>query len=211
MGMLSGTVDEAPMPTGRRFSCPIIDTHRTSEHRRGSNPGSSRGMPSEWNVLVRVPGDLDIDEREIDISALNKDDLCRLRTDDPFLYYSIPSMRRLSYLCSDDEGGDTIMIENSSSSSSSSSSSRRSSLPPDFRSPQNAQIMNAAKDTIRKESIVRRNRRLSTEAHPSLILEEMMLLEFQELDDVDEDCDGDMEDVLEQLFKGENLTNGRFD
>ncbi len=33
------------------------------------------------------------------------------------------------------------------------------------------------------DSIVRRDSRLSTEAHPSLILEEMMLMEFQEMDD----------------------------
>jgi hypothetical protein len=34
-----------------------------------------------------------------------------------------------------------------------------------------------------KDSIVRRVSRLFTEAHPSLILEEMMLLEFQEMND----------------------------
>jgi hypothetical protein len=167
-------------------------------------------MPLEWNVLVRVPGDEDTDRKEVDISALNNEDLCRLKTDDPFLYYSIPSIRRRSYLCDDGKGGDIIMIENSSSSSSS-SSSRRSSLPSDFRSPQNAQVKNEANDVKRKESIVRRNSRLSTEAHPSLILEEMMLLEFQELDDEDEDCDSDMEDVFEQLFNRQTLSNGEFD
>ena len=173
ISILSGTVDVSPAPTGRRCSCTSIG--------------------SQWNVIVQVPDDEDIRRKEIDISALCKEDLCRLKTDDPFLYYSIPSMRRKSYLCDDGEEGDANMIE-------SSSSSRRFSLPLDLRLPKDAQFKVAAKDTGRKETIVRRNCRLSTEAHPSLILEEMMLSEFQELDYEHEECDCDMEDIFELMF-----------
>ncbi len=49
-----------------------------------------------WNLIVRVPLNEDIDRKEIDISALGKEDLCRLKKEDPFLYYSIPSTRRKS-------------------------------------------------------------------------------------------------------------------
>ena len=45
---------------------------------------------------------------------------------------------------------------------------------------------------------MRRTKRLSTEAHPSLIFEEMMLQELQELDDDDTDDNDDMDDVFEQ-------------
>jgi hypothetical protein len=53
----------------------------------------------------------------------------------------------------------------------------------------------------RPEIIVRRNRRVSTEVHPSLLLDQLMLLELEELDadatDQEIDC---MHDDLKQLF-----------
>ena len=150
-------------------SRPIIDTHHADEIGDGSDCGSSRSMkvvmeeePLEWNVIVQVPGDEEINEKEKDISTLGKEDLCRLKTDDPFLYYSIPLMRGRSYLCDDPE----IMIQNISST-------RLSSL--------------------------RRKKRISTEAHPSLIFEEMMILEFQELDDGRTDDEMDLSVAVADL------------
>ena len=157
------------------------------------------GEPLEWNVIVRVSDGEDIDDKEIDINALSEEDLRRLKTDDPFLYYSIPSIRRKSYLCDGDDDGDATMMRVASSSS------RRSSLPIDFRQNQDALYQVVPEDARRRESVVRRMSRLSTEAHPTLILEEMMLHELQELDD-DDDADDCMDlsvtaDDLEQMIK----------
>ena len=77
---------------------------------------------------------------------------------------------------------------------------RRSSLPSDFRSRQDTLYKDLPEDTSHRESIVRRTSRLSTEAHPSLILEEMMLQELQELDIDEADDDDDMYDAFEQSF-----------
>jgi hypothetical protein len=74
---------------------------------------------------------------------------------------------------------------------------RRSSLPADFRR-QGALYNNVPENTRRRESIVRRTKCLSTEAHPSLIFEEMMLQELQELDDDDTDDNDGMDDVFER-------------
>ncbi len=46
---------------------------------------------------------------------------------------------------------------------------------------------------------MRRTKRLSMEAHPLLIFEEMMLQELQELDDDDTDDNDDMDNVFEQM------------
>ena len=89
--------------------------------------------------------------------------------DDPFLYYSIPSIRRKSYLLDDGDDGDD-------GDANKTPIARRLSLP--SRSPQDTLHMDVPEDTSRRESIVRRNSCLSTEAHPSLILEEMMLQEL---------------------------------
>ena len=86
------------------------------------------------------------------------------------------------------------MIENSSSS-------RRSSLPSDSgldRAPR-TRIYSKEQD---RDSIVRRVSRLSTEAHPSLILEEMILLECQEMDDSYEMDLGVTEAKLDQIIAG---------
>jgi hypothetical protein len=197
LSVLSGTVDPSPVPARRRYSCPIIDTHRASSRGGGSGPGASRstkkedeeeyGEPLEWNFLVRVRHDEGIDRKEIDISSFTDEDLCKLKTDDPFLYYSIPSMRRKHYLCDESNDGDAIK----------SSTSRRSSLPSELRLRQDALYQDVPEDTRRRESILRRSSCLSTEAHPSLILEEMMLQELLELDDNDSDDDDDKDDAFE--------------
>jgi hypothetical protein len=185
--------------TTSRRSCPNIDTHRASSRGGRSGPGASRitkkeeeeeeeeGEQLEWNVIVLVPDDEEIDRKEIDIRSLTDQDLCKLKTEDPFLYYSIPSIRRKSYLF--DESNDVDAIK--------SSTSRRSSLPADFRSRRDALYQDVHEDTRRRESIVRRTSRLSTEAHPSLILEEMMLHELLELDGDDSVDDDDMDDAFE--------------
>lgn len=198
LGVLSGTVNPVRVTTSRR-SCPNIDTHRASSRGGRSGPGASRitkkeeeeeeeeGEQLEWNVIVLVPDDEEIDRKEIDIRSLTDQDLCKLKTEDPFLYYSIPSIRRKSYLF--DESNDVDAIK--------SSTSRRSSLPADFRSRRDALYQDVHEDTRRRESIVRRTSRLSTEAHPSLILEEMMLHELLELDGDDSVDDDDMDDAFE--------------
>jgi len=146
----------------------------------------------EWNVIVRVSDGEDIDDKEIDINALSEEDLRRLKTDDPFLFYSIPSIRRKSYLCDDGDDGDATMMRVASSSS------RRLSLPSDFRQNHAALCKVVPEDARRRESIVRRTSRLSTEAHPTLILEEMMMQELQELDD-DMDCSVTADDLEEWM------------
>jgi hypothetical protein len=198
LGVLSGTVNPVRVTTSRR-SCPNIDTHRASSRGGRSGPGASRitkkeeeeeeeeGEQLEWNVIVLVPDDEEIDRKEIDIRSLTDQDLCKLKTEDPFLYYSIPSIKRKSYLF--DESNDVDAIK--------SSTSRRSSLPADFRSRQDDLYQDVHEDTRRRESIVRRTSRLSTEAHPSLILEEMMLHELLELDGDDSVDDDDMDDAFE--------------
>ncbi|KAL3777235.1 hypothetical protein ACHAW5_010551 [Stephanodiscus triporus] len=147
--------------------------------------------------LFGFPMGEDIDSKEIDINALSEEDLRRLKTDDPFLYYSIPSIRRKSYLCDDGDDRDAMMRVTSSSS-------RRSSLPFDFMQNQDALYKDVPEDASRRESIVRRTSRLSTEAHPTLIFEEMMLQELQELDDDDADDGMNLSvtaDDLEQIIK----------
>lgn len=189
IGIQSGTVDTAPVPTGQRFSCPITHAHCAGGKWSGSDFDSSEGMPLGWNVIVRVPVNEDIDRKEIDIGALGNEDLCRLKKEDPFLYYSIPFTRRKS-LCYDSEKEDAITIENSSKP-------RRTTQPPDFR----AQDFGAQQDPqVKNVSVVRRNRRLSTEKHPSLFLDEMMLSEIPELDAAMDDCDSNTEDVFVRLF-----------
>jgi hypothetical protein len=102
-----------------------IHTYHPFENSDGGDSCSSRSLEAvkeellEWNVIVQVPRDENIGGKEVEISALSKEDLFRLKTDDPFLYHSIPSMRRSMYLLSDHkmEVEEAIMIESSSMSS----------------------------------------------------------------------------------------------
>ncbi len=141
----------------------------------------------EWNVIVWVLDDEGINRKEINVSSLTDQDLCKLKTEDPFLYYSIPSIRCKSYLCDDGKDGDAIKKL----------MTRQSSLPADFRQ-QGALYNNVPENTRRRESIVRRTKRLLMEAHLSLIFEEMMLQELQELDDDDTDDNDDIDNVFER-------------
>jgi hypothetical protein len=131
--------------------------------------------PSEWRVSVRTVSDKDsYDDRrkEIDTSKLSQEDLRSLQTSDPFLYYSIPSIRRSSYLFGN--GDDAI---------------RRSSLPIMQHSHLDHNKSNQKK---RRHSIVRRSSRISTEAHPGLIYDEI-LSELLSL--ADDDIEG-MDDLF---------------
>mmetsp|Transcript_15901 Transcript_15901/g.27104 ORF Transcript_15901/g.27104 Transcript_15901/m.27104 type:complete len:190 (-) Transcript_15901:114-683(-) len=113
-----------------------------------------------------VNDDIDHDEF-VDISALTEDDLLRLKREDSFLYHSICSFittaSRRSDLLNDDEGvvADRLRENNIAQS----------------RQRQGV----SAEEPRRRESMVQRKRRFSTEMHPSLISEEM-LLGLEELD-----------------------------
>ena len=111
---------------------------------------------SEWRVSVRLAND-DEDsynrKKEIDTSTLSQGDLHILRTSDPFLYYSIPSIRRSSYLFG--KGNDIDSI-------------KRSFLPimqhnclDDHKGNTSNQVL-VQEQTKRRESIVRRTSRIST-------------------------------------------------
>eukprot|EP00581_Thalassiosira_minuscula_P012325 CAMPEP_0183720650 /NCGR_PEP_ID=MMETSP0737-20130205/13205_1 /TAXON_ID=385413 /ORGANISM="Thalassiosira miniscula, Strain CCMP1093" /LENGTH=194 /DNA_ID=CAMNT_0025950543 /DNA_START=110 /DNA_END=694 /DNA_ORIENTATION=- len=129
----------------------------------------------ECCISVQLVND-DADSKEIDTSELTEDDLRRLKNDDPFLYYSIcssvPASRRRSILFDNDEP-----VTNARGYTS----SRRSSIPADW--PSQRQDVHV-EEPRRRESMVRRNRRFSTEAHPSLVCEEM-LSELDGLNDSD--------------------------
>lgn len=138
--------------------------------------------PSEWRVSVRTISDEDSHDdrkKEIDTSTLSQEDLRSLQKSDPFLYYSIPSIRRSSYLFGKGDDVDTI---------------RRSSLPImqhnhlDQHTSSQVLVQEQAK---RRESIVRRTSRISTEAHPGLIYDDIL----SELPSLDGDVEG-MDDLF---------------
>mmetsp|Transcript_28584 Transcript_28584/g.60960 ORF Transcript_28584/g.60960 Transcript_28584/m.60960 type:complete len:221 (+) Transcript_28584:187-849(+) len=202
-GVLSGAVPT----TRRRASCSIVDApHSSSDRGSGLPQAETQATAADTkeeeepfeccDALVRLSND-ESNRKEIDIDTLSDDDLRRLKKDDPFLYYSIPSIRRRSYMF-DDDGDDDDDIR------AAVRSSRRSSLPAKVLA--NADIsrwshqQQQARQEIeeprrRRESVVKRSRRLSTEAHPSLICDEL-LRELQELD-VGSDVDDDLE-ILER-------------
>ena len=121
--------------------------------------------PSEWRVSVRTKSDEDSHDdrkKEIDASTLSQEDLRSLQKSDPFLYYSIPSIRHSSYLFGKGDDVDTI---------------RRSSLPimqhNHLDQHTSSQVLEQ-EQAKRRESIVRRTSRRSTEAHPGLIYEDIL-------------------------------------
>jgi hypothetical protein len=132
---------------------------------------------SEWRVSVRLASDdkdiYDDRKKEIDTSTLSQGDLHILRTSDPFLYYSIPSIRRSSYLFGKGNDVDTI---------------KRSFLPImqhnclDHHKGNTSNQVLVQEQTKRRESIVRRTILLSTEAHPGLIYDDMLLSDLLSLD-----------------------------
>ena len=126
--------------------------------------------PSEWRVSVRTVSDEDsYDDRrkEIDTSKLSQEDLRSLQKSDPFLYYSIPSIRRSSYLFGNGNDDDISSHDNE-----------------DSTFPKQAE----QEQTKRRKSIVQRTSRISTEAHPGLIyddiLSELPSLDVEGMDDL---------------------------
>jgi len=210
-GVLSGSV----VPNARRrVSCSAIvsgcPTSTGTGFRQGETQATALGMESveengeeeanlfECRVFVKQSDD-EKDSEEIDLSAFSDEDIRKLKKDDPFLYYSIPGFRRRSYRFDDEEEDDDRTVLRSQSVP------RRSSLPAemlaaaDMRHDQTQhqiQVLPALEEpsSRRRDLVVRRNRRCSTEAHPTLVCDEL-LRELQEL----EDGGLDGEDVLELL------------
>ncbi len=160
----------------------------------------------ECSVFVRLEDNEDND-KSYDISALSDADLRRLKHEDPFLYYSIPSIRRRSYRL-DGPGGEDRHEQDVAGGEAPGRNNRmrRPSLPAAILA--NAEISRSSRQLQvelndqgeeeqddgmieqqvpvddpqgRRNSIVRRNRRLSTEAHPTLICDSL-LRELQGLD-----------------------------
>ena len=193
-GVLSGSVvltKTRKSRPARRSSCSIIDTKPSS---LGLNSPSTKtaatsadqedvddytSTSAECTVFVRLSNDEDErTQKEVDISSLSDEDLDRLKVTDPFLYNSIPSIRKRDGFNVD--AGRT--------------STRRSSLPAKMlanaeMNNQRNQQMKEEDRPVRRGSIVRKNR-LSTEAHPALVCE-ALLHELQALDNTADDDDND--------------------
>ena len=131
------------------------------------------------------------EDEEVDISHYTQDDLERLRLEDPFLYYSIPAMKR-------------SLFENDSSILNS-SSSRRSSCPTILINSDISGNDGPQQQQQLRRGSVTRARRLSTEPHPALLMQNIM--NEMNLKENFDDSDTDEED--EKLL--EALANGTFD
>jgi hypothetical protein len=150
--------------------------------------GGDRAQPSKDTVTLSIPTFSSITEaEEVDITHYTQDDLERLRFEDPFLYYSIPAMKR-------------GLFRSDSSRSTNSSSSRRSSCTTILLNSDASD--NGPQQEQRRESVTRA-RRLSVEPHPSLFIQDLM----NEMDVEFDDSDIDEED--EKLIQA--LANGTFD
>ena len=108
----------------------------------------------------------------MDLDALTDDDLAKLKAADPFLYYSVPAPRRASFR--DTDAADVPPP----SPSAAAAPRRRFSLPVHVgtgaqQRPEGPAAAPAADGPGRRTSI-RRNSRLSTEAHPTLLCEELL-------------------------------------
>ena len=98
----------------------------------------------------------------VDIAGLTREELRRLRSEDPFLYYSIPAARRRLHRFQDDETNAAASANEARDGNPPRESAavprRRSSDPGARRAP---------------AQLVWRQRRLSVEAHPTLIIEDL--------------------------------------
>ncbi len=122
---------------------------------------------------------------EVDISQYTQDDLERLRYDDPFLYYSIPQVKR------------SLFKSDLSRNNAASRSSRRSSCPSMLLDSHNASDQGPEQQQRRKS--VTRARRLSVEPHPSLFIRDHMDEMNEELDLNDSDVDDEDEKLIQAL------------
>jgi len=157
----------------------------------------------------RPPPDMDItmtmiiptfsgvtEAEEVDISQYTQDDLERLRLEDPFLYYSIPAMKRQLYGLSDS----SIRSTNSSSGSS-----RRSSCPTILLNNDTPDNDGTQQEQQQRRGSVTRVSRLSVEPHPSVVMENIV----NEMMMNDEFNDSDLDEEDEELIQA--LANGTFD
>ena len=154
------------------------------------------GKHTMEDMTMTIPTSSGTTEAEeiIDISNYSEDDLERLRLDDPFLYYSIPEMKRQLY------DSDSSSPTNSPRKSVASNSSlRRSSCPIFSDAP-----AGEPQDRQRRESVTR-VRRFSTEPHPSVIMQQVM----NDMGMDEEFDDSDMEEDDEKMIHA--LKNGAFD
>ena len=166
--------------------------------------GNHQCSPAKTESITTTIKLIDVyEDEEVDISHYTQDDLERLRLEDPFLYYSIPAMKR------------SLFESNSSSTNSparsinTSCSSRRSSCPTILLysdisgndGPQQQQQQ-------QRRGSVTRARRLSTEPHPSFVMQNIMN-EMNLDEDFDDDDDSDMDEEDEKLIQA--LANGTFD
>jgi hypothetical protein len=153
--------------------------------------GGDRPQPGKC-ITMTIPTFSSINEaEEVDISHYTQDDLERLRLEDPFLYYSIPAMKR-------------SLFENDSSILNS-SSSRRSSCPTILINSDISGNDGPQQQQQLRRGSVTRARRLSTEPHPALLMQNIM--NEMNLKENFDDSDTDEED--EKLL--EALANGTFD
>lgn len=135
--------------------------------------------PSE-NVLVPLQEEYRV-PRIIDVSTLNDEELDRLRTTDPFMYYSIPSIIR--------SGSMTSSAQGSAESSDRQLQHLRRSAP--------AALMSAPFD-VAAETTVRRRSRISFE----LSFDSMMSDIFESIEgglDAGNNDDESLDDVLDRL------------
>lgn len=183
----------------RRVSCPTIDVPTSSS--LGSSATTTATITEEdeyepveeCTVFVRVATDDTESEKEVDISQLSDEDIQTLKRTDPFLYYSIAANRRSV------AGGGGNNNRNNGGGNRTERTSRRSSLPAELlanadnarsrQAMQQEDIAMEVEDEPGRESIVRRNRRMSTEVHPTLVCDEL-LREMHELDGRGMDNDG---------------------
>jgi hypothetical protein len=195
--------------------------------------------PFECKVFVQLSDDSDDDDKnQVNIGSLTDEDLRRLKETDPFLYYSIPSIRRRSYRfdIAEDEEQDATAIRMAMTRTAG-ATSRRASMPAQVlanadisRSRQEQRLRHDMQEAARlvlleedddgdeedllmdeepvsimttRRASVTRCRRLSTEAHPTLIcnelLEELEGLDFSDDDDEEDEIDVDLEDLERQL------------
>ena len=146
-------------------------------------------------VTLSIPTFSSITEaEEVDISNYTQDDLERLRLEDPFLYYSIPAMKRKLY-----ESDKSPM----NSPASGDGTSRRSSCPTILLN-SDSQVNDGPQQQQRRETVTR-IRRFSVEPHPSVVMQQIM----KEMN-IDEDSDdSDIDEENEKLIQ--SLANGTFD
>jgi hypothetical protein len=180
------------------------------QRRRCSLPAAgditSAATAENGDVLLTVRvSEKEKEDEAIDTTGLEYDALDKLRVQDPFLYYSIKNdLRRRSSCTSEaDAGAGTITdtFEEVSTSNapsvtqnSSRGAARRTSMPNIHLAVQNSSPRQARRHSlIAATNVVKRQRRLSTETHPSLMYESMLasldLDESEEirLDEVEEE------------------------